>query len=502
MCPNWAYSCPPSCLQAARLHAHITITISIAMMSLREPYRCRHEELWRRQIGYISPIAFAHRIGGCQDLIQRLQLYGKLDGHAGCVNTVHFNPSGELLLSGSDDRRIIFWDWAARTLRLSYSSGHESNVFQAKVMPFSDDQAVVSCAADGQVRHAQISEDGRAETKKLAKHQGRAHKLAIEPGSPRLFYSCGEDGVVRHFDLRSNKSSKLFSCLTFSACPNDRRRPSIVRLNAIVINPRNPQYFAVGGSDEYARVYDIRNCTGDDPVDTFSPPHLIGSDQVHITCVSYSLQEELLASYNDEHIYLFEKSMGFGSNPKAAIPDNASASREEPQVYKGHRNAQTVKGVNFFGPNTEYVVSGSDCGRIFIWKKAGGQLISLLLGDEQVVNCLEPHPYATVLATSGLDKDVKIWAPTADNRLPLPPDAEKVMEMNKSNREDRAPFTLTSDVIMHLLRLQRHHARRHGPHEDGMHTGSEHVDDDDGIDNEDGESNSSSEDGSQECIIS
>lgn len=436
-----------------------------------------------------------------------MQLYGKLGGHAGCVNTVHFNPSGELLVSGSDDRRIIFWDWAAKRLRLSYSSGHESNVFQAKVMPFSDDQTVVSCAADGQVRHAQISEDGRAETKKLAKHQGRAHKLAIEPGSPRLFYSCGEDGVVRHFDLRSNKSSKLFSCHTFSACSNVRRRRTpVVRLNAIVINPRNPHYFAVGGSDEYARVYDIRkscvNASGDSPIDTFTPPHLIGSDQVHITCVSYSLQEELLASYNDEHIYLFEKSMGFGSNPRAAISENASASREEPQVYKGHRNAQTVKGVNFFGPNTEYVVSGSDCGRIFIWKKAGGQLISLLLGDEQVVNCLEPHPYATVLATSGIDKDVKIWAPTAESRVPLPPDAEKVMEMNKCNREERAPFALTSDVIMHLLRLQRLHARQHGhSREDGMNTGREHVDDDDGIDNGDGESDLSSEDGSQECII-
>ena len=31
---------------------------------------------------------------------------------------------------------------------------------------------------------------------------GRAHKLAIEPGSPSCFYSCGEDGEVRHFDLR------------------------------------------------------------------------------------------------------------------------------------------------------------------------------------------------------------------------------------------------------------------------------------------------------------
>lgn len=30
------------------------------------------------------------------------------------------------------------------------------------------------------------------------------------------------------------------------------------------------------------------------------------------------------------------------------------------------------------------------------------------------VNCLEPHPHLPVLATSGLDYDVKIWAPTAE----------------------------------------------------------------------------------------
>lgn len=35
------------------------------------------------------------------------------------------------------------------------------------------------------------------------------------------------------------------------------------------------------------------------------------------------------------------------------------------------------------------------------------------------VNCLEPHPHLPVLATSGLDHDVKIWAPTAENPTEL-----------------------------------------------------------------------------------
>ena len=31
------------------------------------------------------------------------------------------------------------------------------------------------------------------------------------------------------------------------------------------------------------------------------------------------------------------------------------------------------------------------------------------------VNCLEPHPHLPGLATSGLDHNVKLWAPTAEN---------------------------------------------------------------------------------------
>ena len=35
------------------------------------------------------------------------------------------------------------------------------------------------------------------------------------------------------------------------------------------------------------------------------------------------------------------------------------------------------------------------------------------------VNCLEPHPHTPVLATSGLDHDVKIFSPTASTPTDL-----------------------------------------------------------------------------------
>lgn len=59
------------------------------------------------------------------------------------------------------------------------------------------------------------------------------------------------------------------------------------------------------------------------------------------------------------------------------------------RVYKGHCNVKTVKDVNFYGLNDEYVVSGSDSGHLFIWDKKTSQLLNILEGDGEVVNVVQ-----------------------------------------------------------------------------------------------------------------
>ncbi|ESR37906.1 transducin/WD40 repeat-like superfamily protein [Citrus sinensis] len=415
-------------------------------------------DIYKREMGLFRPRSVARRFSASEVLMKRINLCGKLHGHKGCVNAVEFNSTGDFLVSGSDDKLVIFWDWKDRREKFSYLSGHLDNIFQTRIMPFTDDRKIITSSADGQVRLGQIFEDGRMDTKRLGKHQGRVYKLAVEPGSPYIIYSCGEDGFVQHFDLRSDSATRLFYCSSFSE--NSKQPMNSIRLNAIVIDPRNPNYFAVGGSDEYARVYDIRKChwyspiSSDTPVDTFCPRHLIGKNNIHITGLAYSNTSELLISYNDELVYLFEKNMGLGPSPLSLSPEDLQK-REEPQVYSGHRNSQTVKGVNFFGPNDEYVMSGSDCGHLFIWKKKGGKLVRLMVGDRHVVNQLEPHPHIPMFATCGIEKTVKLWAPMPTDFPPLPDNAEKIMKANKQGREDHSRITLTPDVIMHVLRLQR-----------------------------------------------
>ncbi|KAF9198178.1 hypothetical protein BGZ49_001094, partial [Haplosporangium sp. Z 27] len=86
--------------------------------------------------------------------------------------------------------------------------------------------------------------------------------------------------------------------------------------------------------------------------------------------------------------------------------------------YSG--KSDIIKEANFYGPNSEYIMSGSDDGRIFIWGKKTGKILNVIKGDEVVVNCLQPHPFSHfLLAASGIDHTTKIFMPTADEPVNL-----------------------------------------------------------------------------------
>ena len=61
-------------------------------------------------------------------------------------------------------------------------------------------------------------------------------------------------------------------------------------------------------------------------------------------------------------------------------------------VYFPQTSFPQIKQANFWGD--QYVISGSDCGRVFVWDKWTGEVVNLLVGDSHVVNCVQPHPCA------------------------------------------------------------------------------------------------------------
>ena len=128
---------------------------------------------------------------------------------------------------------------------------------------------------------------------------------------------------------------------------------------------------------------------------------------------------ELLASYANHRIYLLRPS--FGNQPNVSDFDMKSSAsiesvhtaleaqgsaegectgapigtenretkerdfdRDVLQTFKGHLNRRTViKEATFYG-DSEYIVSGSDDGRVFIWDRSG-KLKCLLKADKVIV---------------------------------------------------------------------------------------------------------------------
>ncbi|KAG8451111.1 hypothetical protein GDO86_003397 [Hymenochirus boettgeri] len=125
-------------------------------------------------------------------------------------------------------------------------------------------------------------------------------------------------------------------------------------------------------------------------------------------------------------------------------------------VYKGHRNSRTmIKEAGFWGKN--FVMSGSDCGHIFIWDRHTADHLMLLEADNHVVNCLQPHPYDPILASSGIDYNIKIWSPLEEMKAFNWKLAEEVISRNELMLEEtRNTITVPASFMLRMLASLNH----------------------------------------------
>lgn len=87
--------------------------------------------------------------------------------------------------------------------------------------------------------------------------------------------------------------------------------------------------------------------------------------------------------------------------------------------FVGHLNTKTdIKEATYFG-DANYIVAGSDDGNFFIWERDSGMVSAIYKADELIVNCVQPHPYECLLATSGIDHEVRLWSPQPLDKVPV-----------------------------------------------------------------------------------
>ena len=461
------------------------------------------------------------------DLPPRLAPAGELAGHRGCVNACEWlADDATCLVTGSDDKTVRVWCLPTRRETLRVRTGHTNNVFQAKFVR-GGSPVLYTSAADGEVRVFDIGPAGPAPSRArvLFRHAGRAHKIALAPGEPTVLFSVGEDGVLATLDTRSPRAC-VARAAAVAAVDGARARDrgaaaAALELYAVAVDPGRPHLVAIGGESLLARVLDRR--TGDDVAD-YAPSHLARlppsarRSLFSITGASYDATG-LLASINRENVYLIPSAMARGESPRAPAPavgdlppssddsddddgnaqpssstswfnerapgDDAAPDPDGVRRFSGALNVRTVKGASFVGERGDHVACGSDNSAFYVWRTRDSSLRAIVRGaDNDVVNIVASAPGGSfMLATSGIDDTIKLYAPTGD-RAPLPDAAAAAQAAaDAAARDPYAEFAL----MLEGMRGELVDGVTDDDDDDDGSAGSgpetEYDDDDDGVEN-------------------
>ncbi|CAG8520415.1 3770_t:CDS:2, partial [Dentiscutata heterogama] len=278
--------------------------------------------------------------------------------------------------------------------------------------------------------------------------------ISIRPDNPIYFAAACGDDTVRIYDQRFvrtpssssdipyHRDGQVYQFIPTQMRQNQRRDEfNRHRMTSMKFDPNGGGDLCISYSSE--KVYLIRpgnsfnnNCksrNGDFRISRKQKRNkVVDSDLVD------NKPKDIII--NDNDIDLKNDEMDVDTSiPESSNNDNGGSTPSSiPEVEPEDLSSmpQNIKEAYFFGANSEYIMSGSDDGRIFIWDRYTGKVVNLLKGDSKVVNCVQPHPSFPILCTSGIDDDVKIWFPECEENDIS--DASDIIQRNETEASNES----------------------------------------------------------------
>lgn len=194
-------------------------------------------------------------------------------------------------------------------------------------------------------------------------------------------------------------------------------------------------YVFAGGYGEHVELLDLRMLGGSSSnsvLERYSPNVFTGrKSSVCVSSIDVTRDgRELLVSYENDQIYSFRI---FGNSPCSAGPSlkemedsikfyesDSSRSIDYHAMYGGHVNCVTfLKQAAYAGPNDEYILTGGDAGKAWIYERLTGAVAALLNADRNACNGIVPHPTLPYFVTYGIDRSAKVWRARSTPESPL-----------------------------------------------------------------------------------
>ncbi|CAH2094703.1 unnamed protein product [Euphydryas editha] len=325
---------------------------------------------------------FNKRLNAAKNLYRR-----DLVCHYGCVNAIEFSSNGELFVSGGDDRRVMLWQFGQAILEHGkpepMKALHQSNIFCLGVT--SDNQKIYSGGNDDVVIVHDLESKRPLE---VLQHQRAVCSLSIDPFNERVVTTAGNDGRLLLFDTRQSVHESLVISRSRKA------------FHGVMFHPHQVGMLVSANARDGVALWDLR-----------SPKHPV----IRYVGNNGSCQNSMSVRFNQTgtHILALRRRLA---------PVLYAVHSPEPVAEFHHQdyyNSCTMKSCCFAGKNDQFVLSGSDDFNLYMWKvpdTGGGYDMAVepphivLYGHRSIVNQVRYNPHYCLIASSGVEKIIKIWS--------------------------------------------------------------------------------------------
>jgi uncharacterized caspase-like protein len=285
-----------------------------------------------------------------------------LVGHQGAVWSLAISPDGQILASGSDDRRIKLWDVKGGDL-LKTLPGHGSTVWSVAFSP--DGQLVASGGGDASIQLWSISTGTLVRT--LSGHAATVRSLSFTPDGQRVV-SGSDDGTIRLWDVRTGKMLRVLTTGTGE-------------VRVVAISP-NGKTLVSGGAEADIQVWSLK---------TMQILRTLTGHQGRVVTLAISADSQrLISGSTDKTLKIWDLNHGSLLHTLATPKDWV--------------NAVTLS------PDQSLLAVGEG-NSIQLWDVATGKLFHTFSYNPQAITALAFSRDGQFLISSSQDRIIKVWEP-------------------------------------------------------------------------------------------